>query len=243
MQYKVCISMIMTFFCLQVINFPIGVQNPLARKGAFKTWILSRSVEEKVNLVIRKKLIYSYFHIWWLSLKSSYDNHHWPGEKQESAFCLRVQQRNTGGDYNQLIINPPLKSVKCVKLKFSWFPLQVTYLKNFSLFVEPKVETLGIQEHVSLGKTLVSNLFWWNAWNINIFKKDYNTGGKMVRLNICNTLLKRHISEFGLAHDPILWAGDEGNGEQSDGGSNQLGTQSKNIPSSNLSCTGEVPIL
>ena len=60
-----------------------------------------------------------------------------------------------------------------VKLKFSWFwpfPLQVTYLKNFSLFVEPKVETLGIQEHVSLGKTLVSNLFWWNAWNINISK-------------------------------------------------------------------------
>ena len=32
---------------------------------------------------------------------------------------------------------------------------QVTYLKNFSLFVEPKVETLGIQEHVSLGRTLV----------------------------------------------------------------------------------------
>ena len=65
---------------------------------------------------------------------------------------------------------------KCeiVKLKFSWFwsfPLQVTYLKNFSLFVEPKVETLGIQEHVSLGKTLVSNWFWWNAWNINISKK------------------------------------------------------------------------
>ena len=33
----------------QVINFPIGVQNPMARKGAFKTWILSRSVEEKVS--------------------------------------------------------------------------------------------------------------------------------------------------------------------------------------------------
>ena len=35
----------------QVINFPIGVSNPLARRGAFKTWILSRSVEEKVGFV------------------------------------------------------------------------------------------------------------------------------------------------------------------------------------------------
>ena len=43
---------------LQVINFPIGVQNPMARRGAFKTWILSRSVEEKVNFETIVKLLY-----------------------------------------------------------------------------------------------------------------------------------------------------------------------------------------
>ena len=83
------------------------------------------------------------------------------GEEQEDPACLWIQQVNTeGGHRNIKVPITKTESLTNFILDVSKFLtdtfVQVTYLKNFSLFVESKVETLGIQEHVSLGKALVS---------------------------------------------------------------------------------------
>ena len=91
-----------------------------------------------------------------------------------------------------------------LKLDSNHLKLQVTYLKNFSLFVEPKVETLGIQEHVSLGRTLVS---WQNIHpqniHTNIHSKYSHTKYSPTKCNL-HTITRSRAQVTGELLDNML---------------------------------------